>query len=54
MFTDDLPYTLPSKIRIIWKSCFRRKDFLEIVQSQARIACGGDIFKCSGRNKQSL
>jgi hypothetical protein len=34
----------PSKLRFIWLSGFRVDDFfLEIDQSETRIACGGDI-----------
>ena len=34
---------LPTKFRIIWPSGFRGKDFLEIDQSETRIACGGHV-----------
>jgi hypothetical protein len=27
----------------IWPSGFRKEDFLEINQSETRIACGGDV-----------
>jgi hypothetical protein len=30
----------PTKFQFIWSSCFR-EDFLEINQSETRIACGG-------------
>jgi hypothetical protein len=42
---------LPTKIPIIWKSCFRGEDFLEIDQSQARIVCGGHIGQMFVRNR---
>jgi hypothetical protein len=32
---------LPNKFRFIWLSGFRREDFLEINQSETRIANGG-------------
>jgi hypothetical protein len=31
---------LPTKFRFIWPSGFRREEFLEINQSETRIACG--------------
>jgi hypothetical protein len=31
---------LPTKFRFIWPSGFREDDFLEINQSETRIACG--------------
>jgi hypothetical protein len=34
---------LPTKIRFIWPSDFRGDDFLEINQSETRIACGGHV-----------
>jgi hypothetical protein len=33
---------LPTKFRFIWQSGFR-EDFLEINQSETRIACGGHV-----------
>jgi hypothetical protein len=38
---------LPTKFRFIWPSGFRGEDFLEINQSETRIAYGGHV-----RNKQ--
>ena len=35
---------LPTKFRFIWPSSFRGEDFLEINQSETRIACGGQFF----------
>jgi hypothetical protein len=32
---------LPTKFRFIWQSGFREEDFLEINQSETRIAFGG-------------
>jgi hypothetical protein len=32
---------LPTKFQFIWQSSFREEDFLEINQSETRIACGG-------------
>jgi hypothetical protein len=34
---------LPTKFRFIWPSGFRGDDFLEINQSETRIACGGHV-----------
>jgi hypothetical protein len=39
----DLPGMLPTKLRFIWSSGFRGKDFLEIDKSETRIACGGHV-----------
>jgi hypothetical protein len=39
---------LPTKFRFIWQSSFRREDFLEINQSETRIACGGHFCKRIG------
>jgi hypothetical protein len=38
-----LPYMLPTKFQFIWDSGFRGKDFLEINQSEKRMACGGHV-----------
>jgi hypothetical protein len=35
---------LPTKFRFIWSSSLGGEDFLEINQSEIRIACGGLIF----------
>jgi hypothetical protein len=45
---------LPTKFHFIWPSGFRGEDFLEINQSETRIACGGHVFNGSGQNEQSL
>jgi hypothetical protein len=34
---------LPTKLRFIWPSGFEGKDFLEIDQSETRIAYGGHV-----------
>jgi hypothetical protein len=36
---------LPTKFQFIniWQSGFREEDFLEIKQSETRIACGGNV-----------
>jgi len=39
---------LPTKFRFIWESGFRREDFLEIYQSETRIACGVHLCKRIG------
>jgi hypothetical protein len=43
IFIEDLPNKLPTKFRFIWPSGFRGEDFLEINQSETRIACGGHV-----------
>jgi hypothetical protein len=40
-FIKDLPRMLPTKFQSIWPRGFRGDDFLEINQSETRIACGG-------------
>ena len=48
---------LPTKFRFIWSSGFRGEDFLEINQSETRIAYGGEMsmfVNGSGQNEQSL
>jgi hypothetical protein len=45
---------LPTKFRFIFLSGFRGKDFLEINQSETRMACGGMLVNGSGRNEQYL
>jgi hypothetical protein len=40
---EDLPRMLPTKFRLIWPSSFR-EDFLEINQSETRIACGSHVY----------
>jgi hypothetical protein len=34
---------LPAKFGFIWPGGFRREDFLEINQSETRMACGGHV-----------
>jgi flavin-binding protein dodecin len=34
---------LSTKCQFIWESGFSGKDFLEITQSETRIACGGQV-----------
>ena len=36
---------LPTKFRLIWLPGFTGEDFLEINQSETRIACGGHVCK---------
>jgi hypothetical protein len=43
LFIEDLPLILPTKFRFIWPSGSRGEDFLEINQSETRIACSGHI-----------
>ena len=47
-FIEDLPMMLPTKFRFIWPSGFRGEDFLEINQSETRMACGGHVCKQIG------
>jgi hypothetical protein len=42
-FIDDIPRMLPTNFRFIWQSGFREEDFLEINQSETRIAFGGHV-----------
>jgi hypothetical protein len=39
---------LPTKFRFIWQSGFKENDFLEINQSETRIAFGGHVCKQIG------
>jgi hypothetical protein len=39
VFITDFPRMLPTKFRFIWPSGFRGDNFLEINQSETRIAC---------------
>jgi hypothetical protein len=34
----------PTKFQFIWLWGFREEDFLEINQSETRIACGGHVY----------
>jgi hypothetical protein len=34
---------LPTKFQFIWENGFRGEDFLEINQSETRMACGGHV-----------
>jgi hypothetical protein len=43
IFIEELPRMLPAKFRLIWQSGFRGDDYLEINQSETRIACGGHV-----------
>jgi hypothetical protein len=43
MFIDDLPMMFPTKFRFIWQSGFREEEFLEINQSETRIAFGDHV-----------
>ena len=42
---------LPTKFQFIWESGFRGEDFLEINQSETRVACGGHVL--TGRDGMS-
>ena len=42
-YIEDLPRMHPTKFRFIWQSGFRGEDFLEINQSETRIACGDHV-----------
>jgi hypothetical protein len=43
---------LPTQVWFIWPGCFNADDFLEIDQSETRIACGSHIFNGSKLNEQ--
>jgi hypothetical protein len=43
IFIEDLPRMLPTKFWFIWPGGFRGEDFLEINQSEIRMACGGHV-----------
>ena len=45
---------LPIKLRFIWAIDVRGEDFLEINQSETRIACGTVFVNELGQNEQSL
>jgi hypothetical protein len=45
---------LPTKCRFIWPSSFREGEFLEIDQSETRIAFGAMFVNESERNEHSL
>ena len=40
---EDLTWLLPTKFQFIWPCSFREADYLEINQSETRIARGGHI-----------
>ena len=40
---ENLPWMLLTKFRFIWPRGFRGEDFLEINQSETRIACGSHV-----------
>ena len=44
----DFPRMVPTKFRFIWPSGFREEDFLEINQSETRIAFGGHVCQRIG------
>ena len=44
---------LSNKFQFIWESGFRGEDFLEINQSETRMACGGHVCKRIG-NKLAI
>jgi hypothetical protein len=52
IFIDDLPRMLPTKFWFIWPSGFRGDNFLEINQSETRIACGGHVCQQIGKNRE--
>jgi hypothetical protein len=54
IFIDDLPRMLPTKFRFIWQSGFREEDFLEINQSETRIAFGGHVCQRIGTGRKHL
>ena len=54
LFIKGHPQLLPTKCRFIWPSGFRGNNFLEIDQSETRIACNSHVSKCLGENEHSL
>jgi hypothetical protein len=54
IFIGDLPRMVPTRFRFIWPSGFRGDNFLEINQSETRIACGALFVHGSGRDEQSI
>jgi hypothetical protein len=50
IFSSETPQ--PNELKLsrkhLWKSGFRGEDFLEINQSETRIACGGHVCKWIG------
>jgi hypothetical protein len=40
----DYPRTIPARFGLIWFHGFREEDFLEINQSETKIACGGHVY----------
>jgi hypothetical protein len=48
IFIEDLPYMLSTKFQLIPESGFRGEDFLEINQSETRMACGGHVCERIG------
>jgi hypothetical protein len=45
---------LSTKFQLIWDSSFRGEDFLEINQSETRMACGGHVINKHGRHRPFL
>jgi hypothetical protein len=43
IFIEDIPMMLLTKFWFIWESGFREEDFVEIDQSETRIACDGHV-----------
>jgi hypothetical protein len=43
----------PTKFRFIWPSDFRGEDFLEMNQSETRIACGGHVNHFFSNTRQN-
>jgi hypothetical protein len=43
LFIENLPRMLPTKLQFICRSVFKGAYFLEINQSETRIACGGHV-----------
>jgi hypothetical protein len=48
IFIDNLPRMLPTKCWFIWTNGFREEDFLEINQSERRIACESHVCERIG------
>ena len=54
IFIKDHPRIFPTKFQFIWQSSFRVEDFLEIIQSETRMACDAMFVNRSKLNEQSI
>jgi hypothetical protein len=42
-FIENHSYMLSNKFQFIWESGYRGEEYLEMNQSETRIACGGHV-----------